>query len=551
MKRFFKVLGWITAVFILLTVIFLFMIWLPEPAVDRNIRPENYTRIQVAPGHYRVNNCWLKKNRFGIWEMYLEGDAYERGVIYGVLAKELIGEQESYFVKQIREIIPNDLYLQFLKFFVAFFNRNIHEHVPDENLQEIYGISLSFSDEYDFIGPKYYRILNYHAAHDIGHALNDYQMVGCTSFAVNKALSEDGTLLLGRNFDFTMGDDFARDKLLVFMNPDKGYKFASYSWAGFTGVVSGMNEKGLTVTINASKSDVPLGAKDPVSLLAREILQYASNIDEAIAIAEKRELFVSESLLIGSAIDNKAVIIEKSPSKMDVYETANDKLVCANHYQGEAFINDSVNIKNIQNSDSRYRFMRMNELLDSAGKVSVTDAANILRNVKGIGNEEVGFGNPKAINQLIAHHSVIFRPQQKQFWFSTSPYQLGTYVHYDLAAVFGGIAYDSLHIAPDSFMYSDAYKRYESYKIIKQKINKFTLFGIPFELTSAEADAFIADNPQSYITYMVLGDYYKTSNDYRQAIDYYNQSLNHAVASLNEEQSIKKRIEECNQALTR
>jgi isopenicillin-N N-acyltransferase-like protein len=529
--------------------LFIWAVKLPTPRITSTKTPQSYQRVQLGPDYYKVDNCWLKKNKQGIWEMYLEGSPYERGLIYGVLAKELMEKQEVHFVAQIREIIPNAFFLQVLKGFVAWFNKDIYKYIQDENLQEIYGVSQSFSDKFNDIGPKYYRILNYHAAHDIGHALTDLNMVGCTSFAVRNGLSQDSTLLIGRNFDFYMGDAFAEDKMIVFINPDKGYKFASYAWAGLTGVVSGINEKGITVTLNASKSDIPYGAKEPISLLAREILQYAATIEEANAIARKRDTFVSESLLIGSARDNQAVIIEKSPQKMDVFSSGKDYLVCANHYQGSAFVKDSVNIKNMDETDSKARFDRMNQLMQRAYPLNVQEAAGILRNKEGLNDTFIGYGNARSLNQLIAHHGIIFKPSERKVWISTPPYQLGAFICYDLDDVFSHKdsfhAIDSLSVKPDPFLASTDYKKFEAFKATRQKIHKYVMLGIPYKLTAAEEFAMVTNNPESYVTYLSLGDYYRKRKRLDKAVAYYKESLQHEVASKSEIKAIQAKIEAC------
>jgi hypothetical protein len=383
------------------------------------------------------------------------------------MTKDLLEYQEEAFLAQIRRMIPSDAYLKFLRLFIGFFNRHLPGYIPEEYQHEIYGISLSCTDEYNRIGTPYERQLNYHSAHDLGHALQDYMLVGCTSFAGWNGSTEDSLLLVGRNFDFYVGEQFAENKIVAFYNPAEGHKFAMVTWAGMTGVLSGMNEKGLTVTINAAKSSVPTSAAMPISILCREILQYAANIEEACAIAGRRTTFVSEAILIGSAADNRAVVIEKSPDKMGVYRpVGKDWLVCANHYQSDTFKDDKRNKENIATGDSPYRQRRAEELIVQLLPLDPPEAALILRDQKGLGGEDIGAGNERAINQLIAHHSVIFLPQKGLMWVSTAPWQLGKYVAYHLPDIFANPDFSAelttgdLTLPEDPFLYSGAYKTF-------------------------------------------------------------------------------------------
>jgi predicted choloylglycine hydrolase len=418
--------------------------------------------IVAESGERIFNGCFLRQSDSGLWEVYLRGNAFDRGIAVGKLEKDLLEYQEKAFINRIRQMVPSEFYLKFLRIFIAFFNRNLASHVPEELKEEIYGISLSCTHNYDFIGSPYERQLNYHSAHDLGHALQDYMLVGCTSFAAWGNATEDSTLLIGRNFDFYVGDDFANNKTVTFYVPEKGYKFVSVAWAGMTGVVSGMNEKGLTVTINAAKSSMPTSSATPVSILCREILQYASTIEEARRIAGRTQLFVSESILIGSAIDNSAEIIEKSPDKMGIY-TEKNWFVSANHFRSETFEKDEKNLENIATSDSPYRQQRMEELIHNQTPLNPVKTAGILRDRKGLGGKDIDLGNDKAINQLIGHHSVILKPALRQIWVSTHPWQLGRYICYNLNTIFAmpdfssEIRIDSLTIPVDTFLYTKDY----------------------------------------------------------------------------------------------
>jgi hypothetical protein len=305
-----------------------------QPDVEVNM--EDYQLVEDGDSLRTSRYGSLYLNKYGLWEAKILGSPIERGAAYGAMGKDLLKYQEDVFVRQIHQLISSERWIKFLHKFVVVFNRNMAKHIPQEFREEIYAMSLSCTDEYNSYGTPYGRQLNYHAAHDIGHAMQEYMLVGCSSFAVWDEQSENGELVVGRNFDFYVGDDFAKNKILLFVEPTEGYKFASIAWSGMMGVLSGMNERGLTVTINAAKGAMPLSSAMPISLLTRQILQYASNIDEAYRIAQGYETFVSESLLIGSAEDGFAAIIEKSPDNISIYRAESSRLICTNHYQSEA-----------------------------------------------------------------------------------------------------------------------------------------------------------------------------------------------------------------------
>jgi hypothetical protein len=449
--------------------------------------------------------------------------------------------------------------LKFLGLFTRVFNRDLDENFPEENKLEIYGESFSAPHEFDFINPAYDRMLNYHAAHDIGHALQSLALVGCTSFAAWGERSADSSMIIGRNLDFYLGDKFSQDKIVYFCNPKQGNKFAMITWAGFMGCVSGMNEKGITVTINAAKSDVPTGAKTPISILAREILQYANNIDEAYAIAKKRKTFVCETLMIGSAPDHKTALIEKSISKTVLFNSDTNFILCANHYQSDSFKNDKNNMENIATSASMYRYTRLQELMERNPKLDYNNVAAMLRDQKGLHDKNIGVGNEKAMNQLISHHAIIFQPEKLRFWVSANPYQEGAFVCYDLKKFFAEVSsyplknertinFDiyrgDLAIAPDYFLQSNEWKKFRRWRLLKEQIKEAMELKVQVPGIENLDSTFIDANPEFWETYNVLGEYYKDRGDKPKAKKYFDLALTKEINDTHEAEKIKKKLKQ-------
>jgi predicted choloylglycine hydrolase len=507
---------------------------------------------------YSTGNNFFIKNKQNLWELYVEGDPLERGLATGSLTDSLLKKQQKVFFDKINELLPSKFKQKTLKTFLKWYGRKLYLNVPEEYKAEIYGISEYSSHDFDNIAPRYLRSLYLHASHDIGHALQDLALVGCSSFAAWGEKSEDGNLILGRNFDFYAGDDFAKDKIVAFVNPKDGHPFMMVTWAGMIGAVSGMNREGLTVTINAAKSKIPLMAKTPVSILTREILQYAATLDEAVVIAKNRKVFVSESIMVGSANDGKAIIIEVTPHSFGIYEVPNsNQLICSNHFQSVELKNDENNQLQIENSHSKYRFERMEQLFDANPKIDPQIAADILRNKEGLNNLPLGYGNEKALNQLMAHHAIIFKPKERLVWVSSNPYQLGEFVCYDLNKVFEktrdkdsivSLQEENSNIPKDAFLETIEYANYEKFRMEDRQMDVFLENKKDLPLDFVEK--YQSLNPDYWVVYYKIGLYFYQKKFYKLAQEQLEKALDKEITTLPEKEEIQKYLKKIKRKLS-
>jgi isopenicillin-N N-acyltransferase-like protein len=385
-----------------------------------------------SDGYKHIDKCYLgKKDR--IFRMYLTGRPFDLGYCNAVLTQELIGQQETSLLETVKRYVPSPINRWLLKKYVLLRNRSLPSFIAENYQVEIYGISRGYNDLFPRLGPLYHRLLNYHAAHDISHAIMNNPLVGCTSFAAWDNATVDGHLLLGRNFDFNAGRCFDENKVVIYFEPDRGLKFISIAWPGMIGVVTGINQAKIAVSIHAASSSDSRSIGTPVSLVLRDVMQHASTLEEAIRIIAESKVFVSDCYIIADGKTNRAAVVEKTPSRWSVRTPVENYIVCSNHFLTEELKNDAENVRYMAEGTSVVRYNRMTELVQANyGLLEPAIVAGILRDRFVPQLDRAVLGNDASINPFIATHSIIIDATDGVIWVSCGPHQLGEYIPFSL-----------------------------------------------------------------------------------------------------------------------
>ncbi len=439
MKKFFLAIIILTALAALAAVIAAYSIdasCLAEgPDVAAEISAiESAHKLQNDGENITFADSW-RGERGTIHQMHLGGAPLTLGYSMARLSEEENQHLEDELLGLVDRALPSKAIFWLIQKYVTYRNCHLEDYVKKAQVMEIAGAGAGYQNRHPEMGPPFHRVLNYHAAHDISHYVMDSPLMACTAFAAWGEATKDKHLLIGRTFDFEAGKAFDEDKLVMEVAPETGYRFMAVGWPGLLGVVTGINEKLLYVSLNGANSADSRAIGTPVSLLIRRVMEEAESIEEAYEIIKKAEVFVSDIFLVADGKNSRVAIIEKTPARCAItYPPAGaSTLVSANHFLSGDLKDDPKNIAYTENGTSLLRQARMEELVKrGSGQIDPLLAAEILRDRRGLNDLDIGSGNRTAINAIIATHSVITDVTRGIMWVSSYPHQLGPYMPFSL-----------------------------------------------------------------------------------------------------------------------
>lgn len=383
-----------------------------------------------------VPGVFIEKTKTSHRHVILQGSDYHRGAEYGRLLQAELLKIEDLMVSKLDHFIGSKILQNAFFSFAMIWFHDVDQYIDEGSLKEMQGVSVWAPKKFDNLADGFTRQIAYHGLHEVGQMFVDEDRVDMGCFA-SMVETPDHKWVIGRNFDFDVDGHFDREKTLKWVFPDDGHAYLSVTWGGMVGVVTGINDEGIYASINAAGSDDFNRVGTPTTIVLKNILQQAHNLDEAIKILQTSQTFITDIFLIADRKKNQIAIVEKSPKKMTV-RFVTESSVVANHLTNKMWTDDRNNMKRRGELTSESRYLRGLELIQNKTFSNpLAKTVEILRDQKLPGNKSSYLGNRGAIDSLIASQSVIFDLAQNNFYVNLGPGTHGQYLGYDLTASFG------------------------------------------------------------------------------------------------------------------
>ncbi len=174
--------------------------------------------------------------------------------------------------------------------------------------------------------------------------LDFYSMVLCSCISIAREASSTNRFMMGRNLDFPTMGVAHRYTLLKAVDPDDHYRHVHLTWPGLTGVLTGMNEHGLTIALLEVDGAEPFGPGLPYTLMQRRILEECRTIDETEQLLRSVSRTRSNNLMVADG-SGKAAVFEYDRCGVTRRTSQQDWIYATNHFVSSSRRNQPISLK--------------------------------------------------------------------------------------------------------------------------------------------------------------------------------------------------------------
>lgn len=230
----------------------------------------------------------------GVPFLELRGPYYEMGLQYGVLMRTELRRSMAN-IYRYRKAFLSSLPWYVRPISGPWIAANVvimEERLPPQYREELAGMA-------DGSGLDYRDLVFYSFA-------PEFFMMGCSSVVTRSG----GSIILGRNLDFDP-PSLGRFPIVIEYNAPESHKVTSVGFIGFAGILTGMNDQGLALSVNASFRYQAGNSRDiPVGHQLRRILECAGTIAGVDDFLKRYTCNLGWTITVASVNDGQGAVFD-------------------------------------------------------------------------------------------------------------------------------------------------------------------------------------------------------------------------------------------------
>ena len=375
----------------------------------------------------------------------LMGSPYELGASHGRLLGPSVDATHRSLYPALSERIRSDGWFARRTFSMRlrWRYRSLDDGIADYHRQEVAGLSRGAGRLYR--SPGYEELLRAQTLLDIGHSVpwSEQRPLATVSRSLSFVATLRGTsgdrLLVGRSFALPGVADgglaAASTPVVTIARPSAPnlQPYVSVGWPGLVGIVSGVNAEGLGIFVHPIRLQDIRASRlaKPIALLARDVLERAETLKEAIQMLERAPTLGAAAFLIVDGAARTWAVVERSPTQVAVVRQP-PRPVVTEILGSDAFADDPENDRTRRHGPQAARANRAARLLAKGAAKTPEDVVAILRDHRDVQGGVLSPGHRAALNDVSAAHTAVFDASALVLWVSDGPGASGTFRSFDL-----------------------------------------------------------------------------------------------------------------------